>query len=368
MVHKQTSHKTTTITITHENKEHIDRRRTSPPPRSNPMIQLHRTLTTLFALSRIVVEVVCFAPQPPLQSPLTVRDKIARSTSSRCQSNHLSMSTDKLCGDPPFLAVLTEPDACVSVERIDETVNAIERATIDGGVTLVVVRINNDGDGTSENKWNLLKRLSELKQQRLAEGNRDFLLVVNNDVELVLRAISNNIDVDGVHVKEYNAHLIPDIRQKLQDALEDTIASTRNEIKQQQGIIIGTSCHSIQSALDSYNLTPRGPDYLFVGTCYLTQSHPEKTSLDQLEGPTLPGSIREILYQSFNVDRTDNGGSDLSRVCRKPPVIFAIGGIDEQNCNEPVKYGADGVATIRTVMQADDPRGAVKLMNTAMLN
>eukprot|EP00985_Skeletonema_marinoi_P010159 scaffold4791_cov76-Skeletonema_marinoi.AAC.2 len=280
------------------------------------------------------------------------------------------MSTDKLCGDPPFLAVLTEPDACVSVERIDETVNAIERATIDGGVTLVVVRINNDGDGTSENKWNLLKRLSELKQQRLAEGNRDFLLVVNNDVELVLRAISNNIDVDGVHVKEYNAHLIPDIRQKLQDELENTIASNSNETKQQQDIIIGTSCHSKQSALDSYNLTPRGPDYLFVGTCYLTQSHPEKTSLDQLEGPTLPGSIREILYQSFNNndDRSGNGDSDLSRVCRKPPVIFAIGGIDEQNCYEPVKYGADGVATIRTVMQADDPRGAVQLMNTAMLN
>ena len=330
------------------------------------MIQLHRTLTTLFALSWIVVEVVCFAPPPPpLQSPLTVRDKIARSTSSRWQSNHLSMSTDKLCGDPPFLAVLTEPDACVSVERIDETVNAIERATIDGGVTLVVVRINNDVDGTSENKWNLLKRLSELKQQRLAEGNRDFLLVVNNDVELVLRAISNNIHVDGVHVKEYNAHLIPDIRQKLQDAMEDTNASISNEIKQQQDIIIGTSCHSKQSALDSYNLTPRGPDYLFVGTCYLTQSHQEKTSLDQLEGPTLPGSIREILYQSFNNDddRSGNGESKF-----KPPVIFAIGGIDEQNCYEPVKYGADGVATIRTVMQANDPRGAVQLMNTAMLN
>jgi len=280
------------------------------------------------------------------------------------------MSTDKLCGDPPFLAVLTEPDACVSVERIDETVNAIDRATSDGGVTLVVVRINNDvdDDGTSENKWNLLKRLSELKQQRLAEGNREFLLVVNNDVELVLRAISSNIRVDGVHVKEYNAHLIPDIRQKLQDALEKTTASSSNEIKQPQDIIIGTSCHSKQSALDSYNLTPRGPDYLFVGTCYLTQSHPEKTSLDQLEGPTLPGSIRKILYQSFNDDdRSGNGDSDLG-VSKKPPVIFAIGGIDEQNCNEPVKYGADGVATIRTVMQADDPRGVVQLMNTAMLN
>ena len=337
------------------------------------IVQLRRALVAFVALSWIAIEVFvcCFTPPTPLASPLTVRDAVARSRSSRCQSTHLSMSTDKLWGDHPFLAVLTEPDACASSKRIDETIHAIERATADGGVTLVVVRINDDDDdGTSENKWVLLKRLSELKQQRLKEGIRDFLLVVNNDVELVLRAISKNIRVDGVHVKEYKAHMIPDIRQTLQDAVEGTTVSASNDTKQrQQGIVIGTSCHSIQSALDTYNLTPRGPDYLFVGTCYLTQSHPEKTSLDQLEGPSLPGRIRDVLFQSFNDDnRSSSGDSDLSTVAKKPPIIFAIGGIDEQNCNEPVKYGADGVATIRTVMQADDPREAVKLMNAAMLN
>lgn len=344
------------------------------PPPSYPhqmIVRLYRTLVATFLLSCVVIEVVCFASPPTLPSSLTVCHKVARSRSSKCttSNHHLSMSTDKLCGDPPFLAVLTEPDACASEKRVDETIRAIERATDDGGVTLVVVRINNDDDGTSENKWNLLKRLSELKVQRLEEGNRDFLLVINNDVELVLRAISNKIRVDGVHVKEYNARMIPDIRETLQNALQDT-TETSNETNQQQGIIIGTSCHSIQSALDSYNLSPQGPDYLFVGTCYLTQSHPEKTSLEQLEGPTLPGSIRKILHQSFNDDnRSGNGnGADLTAVQKKPPIIFAIGGIDEQNCNEPVKYGADGVATIRTVMQADDPRKVVKEMNAAMLN
>lgn len=342
----------------------------------NDMVeQLRRTLVAFFALSWIAIEVVCCFTTPPpplLASPLTVCDTITRSRSSTCQSTHLfNMSTDKLCGDPPFLAVLTEPDACASRKRIDETVHAIERATADGGVTLVVVRINNDeDDGTSENKWILLKRLSDLKQQRLEEGIRDFLLVVNNDVELVLRAISKKIRVDGVHVKEYKAHMIPDIRQTLQDALNINASSSDETKQQQQSIVIGTSCHSIQSALDSYNLTPRGPDYLFVGTCYLTQSHPEKTSLDQLEGPTLPGRVRDILFQSFNDDNntSSNGDSDLAALTKKPPLIFAIGGIDEQNCKEPVKYGADGVATIRTVMQADDPREVVKLMNTAMLN
>ena len=287
------------------------------------------------------------------------------------------MSTDDdIFGNPPFLAVLTEPDACASTQRIDETVHAIERATADGGVTLVVVRINNqdDDDIDENNKWILLKRLSELKQKRHEEeGKHNFLLVVNNEVELVLRAISCNMHVDGIHVKEYNAHMIPEVRQKLTDALNNSTAmSSNNGIKQTRDIIIGTSCHSIQSALDSYNLVPRGPDYLFVGTCYLTQSHPEKTSLDQLEGPTLPGSVRKILYQLYHdgSGHHDSEEPESNAICvdkTKPPVIFAIGGIDDKNCNEPVKYGADGVATIRTVMQADDPREIVKLMNTAML-
>jgi thiamine monophosphate synthase len=339
------------------------------------VVKLGRTSAAFFALSWIVVEVVSFASSPPpLPALLAATNTVASSKSSRFQSNLYMCSTNKLCGDPPFLAILTEQDACTSVQRIDETIHAIERATVDGGVTLVVVRINDGDDETSENKWNLLKRLSELKQMRLSEGDdRNFLLVVNNDVELILKAISCNILVDGVHIKEYKAHLIPDIRQKLHDAMENAVVSNSNETKKQQGIIIGTSCHSMQSAFDSYNLSPRGPDYLFVGTCYLTESHPEKTSLDQLEGPALPGKIRETLHKSFAADdRSGDSDLDLSLsgagVAKKPPVIFAIGGIDEKNCNEPVKYGADGVATIRTVMQADDPREVVKQMNTAMLN
>ena len=154
--------------------------------------------------------------------------------------------------------------------------------------------------------------------------------------------------------------MIPGIRQQLHAAIEDVLAETQHP----RDIIIGTSCHSIQSGLDSFNLVPRGPDYLFVGTCYLTKSHPEKTSVDQLEGPSLPGRVRETLHQAF-IDNNDTTGDNDS--ANKPPVILAIGGIDEQNCHEPVKFGADGVATIRTVMQADDPREAVKLMNTAML-
>lgn len=303
-------------------------------------------------LSWTVVNVLSLAPPVPVPPSARRSDQ--------------SMSTHKIWDNPPFLAILTEPDACASTKRVDQTINTIERATVDGDVSLVVVRVvdhdNDDGEGES-NKWILLKRLSELKQKRVTEGVRGFLLVVNNDVEVALKAISCNIAVDGVHVKEHNARLIPDIRQKLHAAMGEV--SYKNGSKQQKEIIIGSSCHSIKSALDSYKLNPRGVDYLFVGTCYFSLSHPEKTSLDQLEGPTLPGRIKEELYRKFN---HDNIYGDDDSFVNEPPVVFAIGGIDEKNCKEPVKHGADGVAAIRTVMQADDAREIVKLMKTAMLH
>ena len=193
-------------------------------------------------------------------------------------------------------------------------------------------------------------------------------MVVNDDVDIVIKALSLNVTVDGVHVKERNAHLIPSILSKLEHAVTCSFKENDPIAK----IIIGTSCHSIQSAMKSYQLSPRGPDYLFVGTCYLTQSHPEKQTLDQLEGPCLPGGVKRELYTIYK--RTKNGiinGSTMypQSTPTTPPVIFAIGGIDEQNCHEPVlKFGADGIAVIRTVMQAPNPREIVRHMKRIMHN
>lgn len=252
-------------------------------------------------------------------------------------------------GTPPYIAVLTEPDACKSKIRVEETVQAIEQAVMCGGVNLVVLRVD---DSTTEDddclKWMLLNRLAELRLKF------NFQLVVNNDVEIALRALSDNIIVDGVHVKEHKAHMIPTVRGEMQ--------------KFSKKVIIGTSCHSLHSAAISYNASSLGPDYLFVGTCYLTQSHPEKQSTEQLEGPSFPGRVKQDLHRIFNdVKNKSNINPHLSPKPVQPPIIFAIGGIDEQNCQEPVNtYGADGVAVIRTVMQASDPRGVVLRMKTAM--
>ena len=264
-------------------------------------------------------------------------------------------------GKTPYIALLTEPDACSSLSKVENTIQAIDNATKDGNVNLVVVRVNdNDTQGSEASvlKWALLKRLADMKK------TRQFLLVVNDDVDIVLKALSENIPVDGVHVKEYKSHLIPSIRSKLEHV---SICSFNTTSHHQNNIIIGTSCHSIESGRKSYELSPRGPDYLFVGTCYLTQSHPEKDSTDQLEGPTLPGKVKKDLYHFYN-NANDNGGdNDGTKITLPPPIIFAIGGIDQHNCHEPViSYGADGVATIRTVIQASNPSEVVQCMKSAM--
>jgi thiamine-phosphate pyrophosphorylase len=116
-------------------------------------------------------------------------------------------------------------------------------------------------------------------------------------------------------------------------------------------ILIGTSAHSIESALKSSVLYR--PHYYFVGTCFLTESHPEKSEAE-LEGPLLPGKIKESL-------RIDGRGDTNYSI-----PVFAIGGIDETNCCIPIEAGADGVAVIRSVLKADQPEYVVSIMYKIM--
>jgi len=110
--------------------------------------------------------------------------------------------------------------------------------------------------------------------------------------------------------------------------------------------MIGTSAHLLESAA---NTTFFGVDYIFVGTCYLTLSHPEKLDL---EGPDFPGLVRDYLSE-----RCADG---------MIPKVFAIGGIRANNCMEPIKSGANGVAVIRDVMQASSPFHAALDLKTKM--
>lgn len=247
---------------------------------------------------------------------------------------------------PPYLAVITEPDACATDERAQMTFSAIAKAAETTHMDLVSIRLDKPAEDelpkVYERALELTKRLVQLaddKNNSSPQQSRTsvpgFRVVCSSDwVELAMEA-----NAHGIHIKESHLAKIPAIRQ---------IASTRDSF------MIGTSAHSVQSAVESY-VTYR-PDYYFVGTCFLTASHPEKDSADLLEGPTLPGEVQKALLLE------DRRKAEIASC----PAIFAIGGIDESNCHIPVTHGADGVAVIRAVLRALDPADATASIHEKM--
>mmetsp|Transcript_6773 Transcript_6773/g.9967 ORF Transcript_6773/g.9967 Transcript_6773/m.9967 type:complete len:322 (-) Transcript_6773:33-998(-) len=261
----------------------------------------------------------------------------------------------------PFLAIITETDACDSKQRMEETYVAIKHALgeqNENDVDLISIRVICQEE-TDTNRMEFQERLIELTKSimTLKEKDKDrrpeleyksCMVVVNDHFEAAIAA-----NADGVHVKEKDTDNIPFIKEQF----------TKLTCRHQKDIVIGTSAHSIESALANWKLYQ--PNYFFVGTCYLTQSHPEKDARD-LEGPTLPGIIkRAIKEEEINVEEGSREKSSLDER-RRQPIIFAIGGIGAENCNEPVELGADGVAVIRSVMQAENPGGMVSQMIATM--
>lgn len=226
----------------------------------------------------------------------------------------------------PWIAVLTEPDACDSESRVEETFSALRSALSSRCIDLVSIRVSfassSDDFPTQQARLvSLVQRVKRLKGQ----DELDFILVVNDNIDAAIDG-----GADGVHVKEKDASSIPSVREKFKAKCG------------RSSCIIGTSCHSKESALLSNSY---GPDYLFIGTCYLTKSHPEKNAIDMLEGPELPGKVKRALEM------------------QNPPIIFAIGGIDETNAKEPIMLGADGVAAIRSILCSPDPAKVAKAIN-----
>jgi len=252
---------------------------------------------------------------------------------------------------------------------VEETLKTLQNAlgtyNADHGIDLISIRVipplgDNDEDDVGDDNSAFHRRLIELireimrikKQQKLLSNYQDYKVVVNDHVEAAVIA-----QADGVHVKERHVKDIPLIRAKFEDYTSANIAEDEERRTQESSIIIGTSAHTIESAVENWKCYQ--PDYFFVGTCYLTQSHPEKDAA-KLEGPTLPGLVKRCL-----LNETGSGVEGRTTAIR-PPVIFAIGGIESSNCHEPVKYGADGVAVIRSVMQASNPADVVQRIKSVM--
>jgi thiamine-phosphate pyrophosphorylase len=136
-------------------------------------------------------------------------------------------------------------------------------------------------------------------------------LIINDRVDIALA-----VEADGVHLG-WQSLPFPVVRR--------LVGSER---------LIGVSTHYRQEALQAQSC---GADYITFGPIFDT---PSKTELLR------PTGVEEILK--------------LKKEIHIP--VVALGGINERNVEAVLDGGADGIAVISSIMQADDPEGTARCL------
>ena len=175
---------------------------------------------------------------------------------------------------------------------------------VDGGVTVVQLRENDLAGGD----------LYELALTLRAVLRGRALLLVNERADVALAA-----GADGIHLPERGLP-VDTVRRLAGDAC-----------------IVGRSVHSVEAAVRAER---EGADYVQVGAVYATSSHPGQTP----GGPALVRTVAEAV---------------------RLPVI-AVGGITPERVPEVIEAGADGIAVIGAIMDADDPQPAARALSDAL--
>ncbi len=181
----------------------------------------------------------------------------------------------------------------------------VASAAIDGGVNVVQLR---EKDLTAYNLYELAAPLHAALRGRA-------LLLVNGRIDVALA-----VGADGVHFPERG---LP--AKQACDMAKDVC-------------IIGRSVHAPEAAVAA---EAQGADYVQVGTIYESSSKPDV-------GPAGLGLIAAV------------------RDAVTIPVV-AVGGIDATNAADVIAAGADGVAVIGAITDADDPAGAAKALHSAVV-
>lgn len=177
----------------------------------------------------------------------------------------------------------------------------VVREALAGGATLVQFREKGPGSLTGEARLELARQLRALCHSAGA------LFIVNDDVELALA-----VDADGVHIGQ-------------EDEAADRVRARIGE--RILGVSAITPCEA-RSAIR------QGADYLGVGPIYPTSS---KEDARAVQGPQV---LKTLRAQGITTP------------------IVGIGGITAERAAEVVSAGADGVAVISAITQADDAQGA----------
>ncbi|MCH7837455.1 MAG: thiamine phosphate synthase [Chloroflexi bacterium] len=175
---------------------------------------------------------------------------------------------------------------------------------VDGGVHVVQLR---EKDLPSRELYELAITLHAVLRGRA-------LLLVNDRVDVALAS-----GADGVHLPERS---LPGraVREIAGDAC-----------------IVGRSVHSVEAAVQAER---DGADFVEVGAVYETASKPGMA----------PAGVELVRA--------------VADAVRLP--IIAVGGVSADNVGDVVRAGADGVAVIGAIMDADDPQGAAGRLRRAL--
>lgn len=185
---------------------------------------------------------------------------------------------------------------------------SIVEAAIAGGVDVVQVR---EKDRTARAQLGVAESLRE------PTAEADVPLIINDRLDIALAA-----DADGVHLGD--------------DDLPISVA------REQLGddAIIGRSVSTVEAAREA---EAAGADYLGVGAIYTTESK--------------------------DVD-DENNGIGLKTVAEIADAVdipfVGIGGVTPERTPDVVEAGADGVAVITAITEADDPEQATRELGEAV--
>jgi thiamine-phosphate pyrophosphorylase len=176
-------------------------------------------------------------------------------------------------------------------------------AALRGGVDIVQLRDKSLGDD---------ELVAAAEPFRRACERHGALFVLNDRPDLVERC-----GADGVHVGQGDVPV---------DEARRIVGEER---------LVGLSTHSREQMQQ-----PGSADYIGVGTIFSTPTKPDN----------------------------DTAGLELVRAARYAAALpwFAIGGIDHSNVEEVVANGANGIAVVRAIRDADDPEAAARQLRAAL--
>ena len=187
----------------------------------------------------------------------------------------------------------------------DADVPRVLQQLLHGGADIVQLR----GKGRS------IEELNELARIFLPITTAANVPLIINDYS----EIAQRVNMDGVHVG--------------QD--DETIASVRSKVG--HPIIVGKSTHGIEQAIAAER---EGADYIGFGPIYATPTKPDYK-------PIGVNNIREV-HQRLKIP------------------IFCIGGIKLENLSEVIAAGAQRVAIVSGLLQADDIAGYARRVKTTL--